>query len=280
MRAIKNAAIDYRRGFSSKVMEITPAMAVDMLKKNNKNRPISNTYVKKFAKDMREGKWMVNGEAIVFSQDGTLLDGQHRLQAIVESGSAVTMCVVNGISEDAYKTIDIGRKRTAADAIATFDEKFLKDRGVIAAAISTLYQFEGGIYNEDARSKHLSHEDVISFAEKNFKHLSRSLEHVRPLGWARKIVPFSCLVAIHYLFNKVDPFETETFFHKLNSGEGMHKDDPVNLLRNRLMEIRSAGGVFRTREVIPYLLKTWELIREGKTVTRLRIDSDYIPRVV
>lgn len=229
----------------SNIIEVTPEKALDLLRKNVKNRPISQTFVKKFAKDMRDGKWQVNGEAIIVANDGTLLDGQHRLQAIVESGKTVPMCVITGIEKDAFKTIDIGRKRTGADALATYDEKFLKDRNVVAAAITNIMHFtENGIYNEKARSTRLSHEDLINFAEKNYKQLSRAVEHTQSLKWARKLVPYSCLVAMFYLFNRKDPYQAETFFHKLNTGEGMKANDPINMLRNRLMEVRSAGGGF------------------------------------
>ena len=262
------------------IVSVTPAMAMKFLQDNTQNRPISRTFVKRFAKAMREGKWQINGESIVFADDGTLLDGQHRLQAILDSGKTISMTVTRGVSKDSFKTIDIGRKRTGADALATYDEKFSKNRGVIAAAITTIVHFgDNGVYDASARGEAFPHSDLIDFAEKNYKQLSRAVEHTQGLTWARKLVPFSCLVALFFLFNRKDPYEAETFFHKLNTGEGMLRNDPVNLLRNRLMEIRSAGGVFRSREVIPYLVKAWELVREGKEVKQLHVKADYIPVV-
>ena len=62
---------------------ITPELAAEFLKKNKSNRPLSSKHVIALAGSIERGEWMFTGESIKFSESDTLLDGQHRLSAIV-----------------------------------------------------------------------------------------------------------------------------------------------------------------------------------------------------
>ncbi len=96
----------------AKLEKITPAMAEEYLKHNTNNyRAISDRRIKTYAADMRNGCWQVNGEAIEFAEDGTLLNGQHRLKAIIESGATVPILVVRGVKNDT-DIYDCGGGRT------------------------------------------------------------------------------------------------------------------------------------------------------------------------
>lgn len=105
----------------AEIITITPDMAKRMLEHNyTDNRNIRKAYVNQLAAVMRNGRYISeNGQTIVLGEDdGILYDGQHRLMAIVESGCTQVMLVVwitNG--KDAYKTINNGTKRNAADFI-------------------------------------------------------------------------------------------------------------------------------------------------------------------
>lgn len=67
----------------SKVVDVTPRIAEAWLKKNTKNRSIRKHLLERYASDMRSGLWKLTGEPIIFNCDGTLIDGQHRLQSVV-----------------------------------------------------------------------------------------------------------------------------------------------------------------------------------------------------
>lgn len=73
--------------------EISPEQAAKWLERNDNNRNVNVAKVKKMAKDMREGHWDTTHQGIAIASDGTLVDGQHRLLAIVESGVTVRMNV-------------------------------------------------------------------------------------------------------------------------------------------------------------------------------------------
>jgi hypothetical protein len=69
----------------TKVQMVTPVKAGEWLQANTPNRPLSKPIVKAFAEAMRRGEWVVTHRGIAFDTNGVLVDGQHRLAAIVEA---------------------------------------------------------------------------------------------------------------------------------------------------------------------------------------------------
>src|SRR5882724_1512617 len=106
-------------GSDLKKVLLTPEEAVRMLEYNHLNRPLNDQHVKRIAAQIIDGKWEFNGDTIKFSEDGDILDGQHRLWAVVEAKMAVETVIVRGIQKKAFATIDTLRKpRGGADILA------------------------------------------------------------------------------------------------------------------------------------------------------------------
>lgn len=102
---------------------ITPQVAQMMLEHNTHNRNLTESRAQAYARDMASGNWRYTGEGIKFGPDGTLLDGQTRLRAIVLSGVTITMPVWRGIDSDAQLVMDSGRPRSNSDALSLRGEK-------------------------------------------------------------------------------------------------------------------------------------------------------------
>ena len=63
-------------------------LALELLKANSTNRELRNHVVEGYVDQMKKGQWREDtGETIKISKTGRLLDGQHRLNAIVKFGS-------------------------------------------------------------------------------------------------------------------------------------------------------------------------------------------------
>lgn len=95
--------------------EISPEQAAKWLERNDNNRNVNVAKVKKMAKDMREGHWDTTHQGIAIASDGTLVDGQHRLLAIVESGVTVRMNVTFNAAKSQH--IDSGNIRSMANRV-------------------------------------------------------------------------------------------------------------------------------------------------------------------
>lgn len=102
----------------TQIREVTPEIALDLLKCNTRNRPLKQKVVIDYAIQMKKGLWKENGESIIMSDGNMLLDGQHRLAAIVKSGTTQKILVVTGVKSDSFDTIDTGLVRSAGDILA------------------------------------------------------------------------------------------------------------------------------------------------------------------
>ncbi len=77
---------------------LTPAWAKSVLEtRNPRNRLISQATVASYAADMQAGHWLISHQGIAFAENGDLLDGQHRLAAIIMAGVPVKMMVTTGL---------------------------------------------------------------------------------------------------------------------------------------------------------------------------------------
>jgi hypothetical protein len=95
------------------VMRVTPAMAEKWLKKNHpENRRISPDRVTSLANDMLAGGWKLTHQGICFDAGGFVIDGQHRLSAIVQSRTAVDMVVATNHEGQLSDPIDRHRLRS------------------------------------------------------------------------------------------------------------------------------------------------------------------------
>lgn len=92
--------------------------AVKWLETNTKNRPVSDSAVRQYARDMAEGRWLRTTTPVKFDTRGALVDGQHRLWAVVESGTAVEFLVARDVNPEERFVQDVGRKRSVRDILA------------------------------------------------------------------------------------------------------------------------------------------------------------------
>ena len=102
----------------TKLTRVTPELAADWLKKNDHNRPLSRAAVEVHKRNLVAGNFRTTHQGIGLDSRGRLRDGQHRLQAIVETGLAASMLVTEGLTDSDLQAIDDGRKRTAHDILS------------------------------------------------------------------------------------------------------------------------------------------------------------------
>jgi hypothetical protein len=132
----------------TRFMKVTPAMAEAWMLYNKKNRKLKPFVVQKYADDMRKGYWEKSHQGIAFFEDGSLADGQHRLNAIIESGCEIEMLVTFNIPKSSILSIDRHSIRTTHDNIKLSQNAdwMTKKHIEIVNVILRLSQFNKGIY--------------------------------------------------------------------------------------------------------------------------------------
>lgn len=99
-------------------VDVTPAQAKAFLTKNLKdNRKLRRTYIDYLADCILRGEWKLTHQGIAISSAGELLDGQHRMHAIIKAGVAVPMRVTVDVEPDAFVAMDRGRVRSDGDVL-------------------------------------------------------------------------------------------------------------------------------------------------------------------
>lgn len=97
---------------------ITPTIAMNWLENGNtNNRSVNEAHVHRMARDMKAGRWVLTHAGIALDPHGVLLDGQHRLWAIIESDTSVEMHVWVNVPAEALFAIDTGKPRNMADVL-------------------------------------------------------------------------------------------------------------------------------------------------------------------
>src|SRR3954467_14111979 len=67
------------------LVEVTPDLAAQWLRANTGNRPVREAHVRSLAEEITADRWKVTHQGIAFSLSGRLMDGQHRLRAVIRA---------------------------------------------------------------------------------------------------------------------------------------------------------------------------------------------------
>lgn len=248
------------------VMEINPAMATQWLEERAPNRNVSDVVVGRYARDMARYDWKLNGEAIIFDINGRLIDGQHRLWAVLESGATIKSVVVWGAQPDVIETIDGGRKRNFADALQIAGHANTRE---ISAAARWLVWEEAGSHGKLGTYTPAEHHAAIDAHP-----LVLEAASIVVGSRAKGLVPKGMLVWVVTRAMEQDRGAALDWLEQLGSGVGLSQDHPCYLLRERLIADKTATRRLDPLIVAAYVVKSWVAYRDGKTVKHLRWAPD------
>lgn len=243
------------------IVNVTPSLAAEWLKCNTRNRNLSESYVDSLARDMESGRWLFTHQGVAFDIDGVLLDGQHRLNAIVRSGVTVRMVVTNGIARDSIAGIDQGTGRLAQDVLKLSHSKDVGKRGM-AIANAMCAGFTGS--NAGRRSKleqvafYLEHEGAILYAESAL-----------PVGSVR-LMNAGIAAVIARASYTVDRAVLDRFCQVLITGLSEEpRDASIILLRDFVKSSGNKGTSYRTI-VYRKTVMSLDAFRSGRALGTLR----------
>lgn len=119
----------------TELMNITPAIARDLLGKNTRNRNVRNSHVETLRASFERGEYRVTHQGIAFDENGEMIDGQHRLIAIsLLDGGIFPMLVTTGLQASVFGSIDATiAKRSVADALG--EDKRIAEIGVLVCRV-------------------------------------------------------------------------------------------------------------------------------------------------
>ncbi len=260
------------------IQTITPEIASEMLAKNTANRPLNQKHVDFLAAQIIAGNFFETGDTIKFCPDGSLLDGQHRLSAVVKSRTSISCAIAKDVAVESFKFIDTGRPRRASDvvSIAGYPQavniaacaRFILSRNAGAESLVTK---GGACYG--AEKDFLSNFNMLKFIKEN-----DLMPHVDLAGrWYRmsRLLTSSEYSGYHYLFSKKDADAATAFFEAFSSGTNLLEGSPVLALRRRFEQISSSRVSIATRMRNYFIVTAWNASRTGRSLSKLQYDPSY-----
>jgi hypothetical protein len=264
-----------------KTETITPDIARQYLGVNfGHNRKVISSYVRRYADDMAGGRWRFEAsDPIRFNINGELIDGQHRLHAVVATGIATPFIVIRGIPVEAIHVIDTGKARSPSDAlkISGFHNTVL-----LASALRHLLIIKDGpLQLKTPRWR--THSDIIAAAQQH-KDIIPWVTRIRPVRGVRP----SQVVTMSYVGDQLLglPDTAHRFMTVFNTGVPDYEGCPAHRLREQL--IASAGHKGNRASSswsLMMMAHVWNLFAKRKAIQQLKpplqvsidgLDSDLI----
>lgn len=251
---------------TAKMVRVTPKMAQQWLVKNHKNRNLRNAKVDRYARDLVAGAWRFTGETIKFDWDGNLIDGQHRLAAILKADVEIDLLVVRDVDPKAQDVMDTGAARTTVDMLQLNGKQ---NSAVLAAGTKLCLNWQAGNIKTSHSTLILNptHSEILAFVELDDRivwsatlaqALYPSLRNARP-----SVLCFSI-----WLTSAVDAKASREFHQSLaDMATGGPGDPRYALLRrlNAMQEEKTSqvGQAF-------VFVKAWNAWRAGDSLSKLQ----------
>jgi hypothetical protein len=244
---------------SVKVEWIGPEEARELLDLNTGNfRNKDQSRVNLYAKEMAAGRWELTGDTIKISSDGVLLDGQHRLLAVIKAGVRVQMMIARGVESSGYM-IDRGKPRTISQWCSHVG---IQNASKVSAASKLILAYQKGLWTKPSLNVYeIPDSEQVDFIEKNAELLSLCVKQGR---LSERVLSTALVAAVLYIGCDGRPPQDVSiatwFSESLAHGNGLSEKDVVLHLRNRLLQQRQQSKIDR------YLLRALVTIAWNKTV--------------
>lgn len=278
-----------RAGRTSELAEqyftVDPLIAKHLLAKHNTvNRLMNANHINGLYRDMKNGDWVENsGQTISFDLNGVIINGQQRLTALEKAGKTLKLAFKFGLPVVARRVADAGvRPRSMIDQFTQENKtaKWKNERPPIARLILG--------YFLDKYRPHtvtINHKPTLSELTKVENEFRDEIIHAIERTWqthSNNVTICSNAAFIYFLATQSDYADrADEFLEKLGNGTNLDADDPILVVRNRLLkdgkksEFRHQKHKDRT---LGLLTKAWNHWIAGDSLTsKTRTPDSMLP---
>lgn len=268
---------------------ITPELAEHFLAKRPtatsdiKQRNISDKLVDRYAEDMAAEQWPFTGDPVRFNTLGELVDGQHRLKAVVQSGSSELMIVVRGLEPATFTVFDTGRARAFTDVLTSMG---VNNVSMNAGVTRRVFHWRRGNYGVPNVGRvpnppFLGVPASPSMLLETFDTFKPEIQHASRRGsglkaqFAPKTAAPAVVAFVYLVLSRLDLDRCESFFHELQVGPAQAGPEyPIFVLRERLKRyVAQADSASPDWVWMHFFFRTWNAWFEGKSMGSLKTPS-------
>lgn len=262
-----------RTSFFMTLVKVTPEIATEWMSRNRVNRSVTQRKLKQYQADMERGNWAGIGDPIRFTKTGRLMDGQHRLLAIIAAGAKIQLVVMVGLNDEDFDKVDTGKQRQASDVLTIEGLGTWQAKIAGSAAHWIINKAEGRqFFSPDKATNHR----VRDFLLDNPKFLT-AVKYIEQLPREKPPMSHSLALALLWEFGRVDTPLADQFINGLFRGENLRRDSPVLVLRNKLIASRGVSkgtsrpvAGFTPKQQMHAAIKAWNILRRGGTCVSTR----------
>lgn len=256
--------IDIKKTLISEIELITPLIAEQYLETNQNNRKLNKKMVAEYAQQIKSGEWLQNGESIKFSEEGKLLDGQHRLQAIILSETPCEVLVIRGLKKESFKTIDTGKRRSRSDVLYMAG---YQNVNTLAGALRLVGIFEEtrnrNIYPGIFKGRRMTNTRILELASTK-KGMQTAVDALYgEYNYVNRLLGPSAGAALFYVLSKKDKELAAEFFSALATGINLSEDSVMRSCREKLIKNLTDARKFDLGDRIVLTIRTWNFLRQG-----------------
>lgn len=258
---------------------ITPHIAEQLLADQISNRAIRKAKVREWAKDMQSGIWEPIPQPIMIDAEGRLIDGQHRLAAVVQSGCTVTMMVARDVPTEWRRYIDSGTARAAADVLKM--QNGTKNAQQVQATAKYVIRYESSLEESWSAANAPGKQQVIDeynldpdIYQDAVLAGSQATATTSANLWMTRSSYGSLYILTHRWSSVIEMWPD--WHEGISTGIGLHKGDPRLALRN---SIRKVGLSYRTQQLsLITCIKAWNHYVNGRDISRFIVMANkYLP---
>lgn len=264
-------------GRELKLITVDRKLAELWLASNVRNRPVDRSRVDEYRRAMATGKWKLSNDMLSFDRDGVLINGQHRLQAVIESNTSQTFAVLEGADRHDQDVMDVGKARKAGQQLSI---RGWRNASAAAATVRALLRWQVADFGPKFRP---TIAEISEFADRHSARLEVATDHAMrvcravPLG--RGLVGALAFAAYDLATerpNDLPASDVQGFFLALETGANMPANHPIMVLRQRANRVKIDRLRWTELEQLYALVRTWNADRKGERYTKLQMPADGI----
>lgn len=247
------------------IESITPEIAATYLQMNKNPRRLRKHIVTRYANVMKRGQWeSAHPMPIIFTDSGHLVNGQHRLSAIVESGTTQMVRVLRNQSQSIAMKIDDGLCRSSADGLP----EDTKNKTIVAAVCKQVILYENGMFPNHRPENVPTVVDVREFYDDRKDSVDEAVCVGTRCGASGLRTP-TIFGVVFFLVRSRCPEKARAFFDSLISGIGLETNSPILQLRNRIMRQSNVSKI-ETNMEYALCFKAWNSFWSNKPCQQLK----------
>lgn len=270
---------------SPQVVIITPDLARDILTRNKNNRPVDQTMVSLMAGEIEKGNWQVTHQGIALDGSlttGFLVDGQHRLHAVIKANIPAPMLVFENVPPETFSVLDTGKRRSGGDVLALSGER---DTTLLSATVRHVHLYRSSPSGSwTGASSRVTNDQLLSVFRTQRDEFVTAVTIGRSLSKELGMIPTAAATAYFLTVEAAPAARVEDWIRGITTGVNLDSDDPRLALIRTMNTLRGGATIRRrtdTRGQIGLYIKAWNAWVAGRPIKALRLQKgEKMPRPI